>query len=792
MFDFLGRFVITHPWKICAGWLVAAILLFFIAPAWNTKAQDDDIRFLPDRCPSVRGYRLMEKAFPNEVCASQAVFAVERADRRLTPADFALVDQLVKELNRLRREEPDLGIVALHSYRDLGIGSKLTSADGRCTLIQAALEWPYLADQTRGTIERAESRLRPLMKHAGSRAPTLFTTGTAGIGRDMNKACRDSLDGTTLATIILVIVILLLVYRSPLLALVPLLTIAMSVVVSLKIMALATLIPGVHIVNITKVFAIVMLYGAGTDYCLFLISRYREDLEAGQDGAQAIQHSVGNVGGALTASAGTVICGLGLMVLAEFAKVRFGGPAVALGLGVALLASLTLAPALLYLFGDLVFWPRGVPHRTPRLAGAPEAPTFWTRISSGVVARPILVWSVAALVLLPLVFMGMRVKSSYRASGELPPKSSSLRGLEVIQRHFTAGEVGPVTVLVTSPTEWDSRQGQDTIKYLSFSLAAMPNVAEVRSLTQPLGKPLELRPPTQKKPSLLARLMQAARPGLDSMLVKTRAMAQKRYVARISGEKGRQSVTRVDVVLKSDPFSKASLKTLAEINTFLNEELPRGILPPGGVDAEVYGVTANARDLANVTEGDRVRINLLVLSGIFLILMLVVRKPWLAAYLLATVLFSYFATLGATALAGTIWSGRPVNQMDWRVPFFLFTILIAVGEDYNILLVTRALKERAKQGTTDGMKRALSRTGGTITSCGLIMAGTFATLMLAGLGTLKQIGFALAFGVLLDTFIVRTFLVPAFMMIVWKREKLPVAEGQPRARPVQFGLRRAG
>ena len=169
-----------------------------------------------------------------------------------------------------------------------------------------------------------------------------------------------------------------------------------------------------------------------------------------------------------------------------------------------------------------------------------------------------------------------------------------------------------------------------------------------------------------------------------------------------------------------------------------------------------------------MTEADRTRVDLLVLGGIFLILLVLVRRPWLAAYLLLTVLVSYYATLGATALVGTWWSGRPLGEVDWRVPFFLFTILVAVGEDYNILLISRLLQERKRHGTVEGTRLALARTGGTITSCGLIMAGTFATLMLGGLGTLVQIGFALSFGVLVDTFVVRPFLVPAFAVLVWR------------------------
>jgi RND superfamily putative drug exporter len=177
--------------------------------------------------------------------------------------------------------------------------------------------------------------------------------------------------------------------------------------------------------------------------------------------------------------------------------------------------------------------------------------------------------------------------------------------------------------------------------------------------------------------------------------------------------------------------------------------------------------------MALVTESDRVRINWLVLAGVFVILLVLVRRLGMATYLLATVLFTYYATLGATALLGTF-AGVPVlGLVDWRVPFFLFTILVAVGEDYNILLIMRALRERKRWGAEDGVRRALARTGGTITSCGLIMAGTFATLMLAGLSTLVQVGFALAFGVLLDTFVVRPFLVPAFTVLVWRRQEEP-------------------
>jgi putative drug exporter of the RND superfamily len=785
MFKLLGRLAAARPWTICGIWVSVLVLLTLIAPKWDNRAQDDDIRFLPARCDSVRGYQLLQEAFPDDVFASRVIFAVERAEAPLTEYDLALVDTIIADLNSLRQDEPALQINKVYSYRDPFVGKRLLSDDGRCTLIQVSLATPYLALQTKTTVERAEARVHQRLAAAGAAAPKLYTTGPAGIGRDLIAAGGDSLDKTTIATIVLVIVILLLVYRAPLLALVPLLTIAGSVWVALKLLALCTLIPGFHLVNISQIFAVVMLYGAGTDYCLFLISRYREELVEGHDRPIALSRSVGHVGGALAASAGTVIVGLGMMAFAEFAKVRSGGPAIAISLAVALVASLTLAPALLQLLGKTVFWPGGVPAR--QNGGGRE--DMWQRLSRQVSRRPLLIWGIAVAVLVPLAFIGLQVKANYRATSELSVNSSSVTGLAAIERHFTAGEVGPVTVLLEADSDWDSPAGQQLIAHLSQGFGRLDNVAEVRSMTQPLGVPLPPPAPaetaTPKRGFTLKELGTSLSQGINEQVHR---QAKEHFVARVGKDGPPRYVTRLDVVPYTDPFDPQSLPTLEMLQIWLREEMPRCPTGMGNIRSECYGVTVNARDLATVTESDRVRINALVLAGVFVILLVLVRKPWLAAYLLVTVLFSYCATLGATTLMATWWSGRAFGEVDWRVPFFLFTILVAVGEDYNILLITRALKERRRHGADKGMQRALAHTGGTITSCGIIMAGTFATLMLAGLNTLVQIGFALAFGVLLDTFIVRPFLVPALVLWVWRRQEKYTGDSVtlPMRRPAGF------
>jgi putative drug exporter of the RND superfamily len=756
MFSRLGRFTVSHPRLICAAWLILGAVLTAIAPTWGDQTQDDDIRFLPASCPSVRGFQTLERAFPQDVFASRAVLAVERLEMELTPSDLALADRITAAIEKLRRAEPELKITGVTSYRDSVIGRRLLSADRHATVIQISLATPYLAVQTRTTVDRCEAVARAEMDQSSAAAPAVHMTGPAGIGRDLVRASAESLDHTTWATVVLVLIVLLAVYRSPLLALVPLVTIGVSTWIALEMLALMTLVPGVHLVNVSQIFAIVILFGAGTDYCLFLISRYREELASGQTVDSALARTVRAVGGALSASAGTVICGLGMMGLAEFAKIRCAGPAIGLALGVGLAASLTLTPALMRLFGRGAFWPRPAPasDTQPRFGQK-----LWERLSHWVVARPGWVFFGALSLLAPLALFGLQVRSVFSPLDDLGPNTESIRGLGVIRRHFTLGELGPITVLLSGEADWKSPAGREIVAHLSRGFARLDNVAEVRSLTQPFGEPLN--PPKSALEAIKTTALHAA--------------AAAHYTADRPGGRGPRFITRLDVVLRSDPFADNSNATLATIETWLNEFLPERIAALGPVQADCYGVTVHTRDLAAVIERDRARVNGFVMAGTFLILLVIVKRPWLAAYLLATVLISYLATLGLSALFAWIWAGKPLGDIEWRVPFFLFTILVAVGEDYNILMVTRSLREGKRHGPIEGLRRGLARTGGTITACGVIMAGTFGTLMLAGLGTLVQIGFALGIGVLLDTLLVRSFLVPAFMVLVERWREPPVA-----------------
>jgi RND superfamily putative drug exporter len=230
-----------------------------------------------------------------------------------------------------------------------------------------------------------------------------------------------------------VVIILLVVYRSPLLALIPILTIALSVWVSLMAIAVLAKLPGLNfqVINITNLFVIVVLFGAGTDYCLFLIARYREELVRGMGRDEALREAISKVGGALVASAGTVIVGLGMLWFSSFAKIQYTGPAIALSLAIGLVAALTLAPVLLHWLRGAVFWPFQQPHH--ERGGDVEAESleqlpmsgFWAGVADVVVRRPGVIMALCVLALTPLAIIGARTKSNYSQLADLNPSTSA-------------------------------------------------------------------------------------------------------------------------------------------------------------------------------------------------------------------------------------------------------------------------------------------------------------------------------------------------------------------------------
>ncbi|MFI5458343.1 MAG: MMPL family transporter, partial [Isosphaerales bacterium] len=640
---------------------------------------------------------------------------------------------------------------------------KIADDGGQAVLTIVRLNGTYLSRKTRVAVDKTLEWIEK-ERPACPAGLELAETGSAVVGRDTNTSANESITNTTHSTIALVVLILLIVYRSPLLAMIPLITIALSVFVSLHLIALLTWVPnlGFQVINITKVFVIVVLFGAGTDYCLFLIARYSEELRRGRSRPDALREAINQVGAALVASAGTVIIGLGMLYFSSFAKVKYTGPTIALSLGVALLAALTLAPALLALLRGAIFWPFRAPHRSAGTEGEVACPDalpstgFWVRVADLVVSYPVAILSVCLLVLLPLAVVGARTRSNHNQLSDLDPDRISVIGANAVRRYFAVGELSPAIALIDNPAlDFRSPRGREAVGEISRRLQAIDDVADIRSLTQPLGG--SQRPGSDG--GFLNRIAgQAINSAVESRYVSTTPAHESDY----------NHITRLDVVFKTDPFSDSGLHALDRVHAVLRAAARPGQPLDGAAAIGIAGSTAAVHDLRQVVANDERRMYFLVTVGVYAILVVLLRRPGICLYLIATVVLGYLASLGLTDLLFRALHRGPAPWagLDWTVAFFLFVILVAVGEDYNIFLMARVMEEERTHGTTEGTRRAVAHTGGIISSCGLIMAGTFGSMLTGSLTSLRELGFALGLGILLDTFLVRPILVPAFVILV--------------------------
>lgn len=693
-------------------------------------------------------------------------------------------------------ELPLLDIWTRHSET---VHAKLLSEGGQAQLMVLQLSTEFMASGNIGLLERVDLEIAKVRQqaHRDDLPPLQFgISGSAAVGGDILRSSADAIRYTELFTIALIVIILAGVYRSPLLVVIPLITIAIATLVSIGSVALLTQLnqlPGwewwdFKVFTTTRIFIVVILFGAGTDYCLFIISRYREELANGVPPDKALPLAMTGVGDALAASAMTTIIGLAMMYFAEFGKFRNSGPAISWCLMITLIACLTLAPALLRAFGRPVFWPQKIlPARhdrnypDSRPAKTSLISSLWNWLGRRIVTRPGWILIGSLVVLSPFAWIGNSVGISYDLLAQLADGRPSKQGTALMSRHFAIGESGPIIVIAKKMdggfeasdrlTELNSLTA---IRKLSSELNDISGVQAVRSLAQPLGDETG-RGITSRR-------------GLRRWIMPHAKIVREFFLTQVPQWEG--DITRFELVLDHDPFSMDAAKALEQVIRFLDEESQRVDSFWLDTNFTYSGTTAAIADLREVTQSDTRRIQTLVVGAVLIVLFVIIRRPLVCLYMIASVLFSYFVALGMTEVFFQFFYGETFQGLDWKVPIFLFVILVAIGQDYNVYLATRVFQEQDRHGPFGGLQRAVVKTGGIITSCGVIMAGTFLTMTsglwpvhLPGIQSwggppkgIVELGFALAVGVLLDTLVVRPLLLPAFLalLIRWKLRK-PVA-----------------
>jgi RND superfamily putative drug exporter len=690
-------------WIVAGAWLLAIVAAFaFNLPGKYADAENNEsTSFLPGDAESTKALGLVEELQGGE---QAPIVVVYRRAGGLTPADQRAIAADRAELNEAIQGDPE-------TYRSVTPFSEpRPSPNGDAALLIGNIT----GDGETDTILDPIDDIRDRVSDPGG-GLEVKVTGPAGFAADAIKVF-ESINGTLLlAAVALVFVLLILIYRSPLFFWIPLAAVGFAEIATRAVgYGLTEL--GVTVNGQSSSILSVLVLGAGTDYALLLVSRYREELRKHEDKHAAISRAMRTAGPAIVASGCTVIAALLCLSIAEVEGTAGLGPIGALGIAVAMISMLTLLPALLALTGRRAFWrppvfgwSNGVPHVGD--AGADETHGAWRRIGDRVACGPRRVWIGTAAVLAVMALGVLNVDTGLTQSDAYREPVESIEGQELLAQSFPAGANAPTEIIVPDRAD---------VAAVTRAAQQAPGVAEVRPAAQ--------------------------------------------------GEQG----VLLNAVLEPDPYSTEAYDLIPGLRD--------AVKAAGGSEVLVGGPSAIEHDVRQAASRDTTLIPPIALAVVFLILIALLRALVAPLLLIATVVLSFGASLGFSILVFDWIFG--FEGIDPSLPLYAFVFLVGLGIDYNIFLMTRVREETQRYGTRRGMLRGLAVTGGVITSAGIVLAGTFSVLAVLPLVFLTEIGFVIAFGVLLDAFIVRSVLVPALVLDVgpriWWPSRLAGTDGEHR------------
>ncbi len=686
---------VSGPFALLA--LLASLLLIGLVGAAERSPSSTDA--LPLGADSTRAVELAER-LPQDT-GSSAVILYSREGSALTPADLALAQQRVSAAAK---------VAVGSSGGAAGAPVRVIPAEDGTAAI-AAVE--VTAPDATGVAETVKT-IRDTVKADLPQGLSAQVTGPAAISADLAAVFQGANVRLLLSTAGVVALLLIITYRSPLLFLVP-----------LTVVGIADQVAGVaatHLLEATGVawdestvgILSVLVFGAGTDYALLLISRYRDELRTTPDRRAAMATAVVRTTEAVTASAVTVFIGLLTLLLSAFPATRGLGLACAIGVLVAATFVMLVLPAALVVFGRWIFWPRA-----PRVGQAAlvDSHSLWSRVGDAVARRPLAYVGVTLAALALAAGMLTQIRTGLSDADQFLRKPEAIAATERLAQSFPAGSANPTQVLTTADPAAVTRAVQ-----------GVPGVASVR-------------------------------PGP-------------------SGD----GVSQLDVVLTAEPGSAQAKDAVTALRAAVTD------LPT----THVGGSEAQSLDRADASTRDRMLLLPVILGLVVVALIVLLRSLVAPIVLVASVVLTYLASLGISWVLFTQVLG--FERLDEGAPLLAFVFLVALGVDYNIFLVTRAREESHQYGSRAGMLRGLAATGGVITSAGILLAAVFAVLGVLPLVVLAQLGVIICVGVLLDTLVVRTVLVPAVALLLgdrfWWPHRIAThgAGGAPSGAPVRVGV----
>jgi putative drug exporter of the RND superfamily len=678
-------------WIIALVWLVVMVVVGAgkLPAKFMDAEKNESTSFLPGNAESTKALERTKRLQGGEKAALVVVY---HRDGGLKLKDRRRINKDRTQLNRLKL--PKTSRFTL----------QVKSRDKATALYTAQITVDGESDTIRDVVDKVRDRV----SNPGG-GLQVKVTGPAGYSADAIKVFAHIDGALLLAGLGLILILLILIYRSPIFWLIPFFAVLFAELATRGVGYLLTE-AGVTVNGQSSGILSVLVLGAGTDYALLLVSRYREELRKAEDKHEAMKRALGTAGPAIFASGMTVIAALLCLTLAELNGTAGLGPIGAMGIAVAMIAMLTLLPALLVIFGRRAFWPF-----IPRVGGEGSDETHgrWRRVGERVAARPRRFVVVTAVVLLVMSAGLLNFSNGLTSGNSFTQDVEAVQGQKLLEQGFPAGTNAPTQIVVPDAPR---------VEAVRAAVARVPGVDDVKA---------EVRGPRE--------VQTIYQEGNDVLL---------------------------NAVLKPEPFSTEAYALIPKIR--------KAAKAAGGKDTLVGGGTAVERDVRTSAARDSRLIVPIALLVVLLILIALLRAVVAPVMLIITVILSFAASLGVGAVVFDVIFGFPGS--DPSLPLFAFVFLVALGIDYNIFLMARVREESAKHGTREGMLRGLAVTGGVITSAGIVLAGVFAVLGVLPLVFFAEIGFVIAFGVLLDTFIVRSLLVPALTFQlgpkIWKPSEL--------------------
>jgi RND superfamily putative drug exporter len=688
VFGWLGRTVVRHPWWTIAAWIFAAVLLVAFAPKLNTSSNQQD--FLPTKYESIQAGKLADRAFPS---GSQKLefetVVVKRADgqplssadqQKIGAAATAVRDKHIKGIQAVNTD-PARSLSPNHKIQVITVG--LSNTFDQKTF-----------DQNKSAIKQVRTATAQQLQGSGL---SYGVAGDAASAVDNEKADSRTLAIIGIATVVLIILLVSIIFRSPIAALLPIFVIALVSQVSTAVAGYIGKAFDLHFDEGFNVIILVVLYGIGTDYMLFLLFRFRERLRLGEDKKTAMITTVERVGEAIASAAGAVIVAFLVLLLAKFKAFGSLGPQLAIAVGVMFITAMTLVPAIVSLLGRVVFWPSKSWKKEPKGA-------LWTRLGAAVGRRPAAAALASGIVLLALASMALGLKADYDFQASAPQNTESAKALKDLRAALPAGLTSPTEVYVEGTGKLD--QGQ--LQRYQQTLSRADGIGQV--------SPPELNP--------------------DG------------------------TVAKYTVILKLNPNSNDAINLVK--GPFRDTAHQNA---PPGTKALVGGTTAAFADINAVNNRDLSLILPVAMVLIALILALLLRALVAPVYLVVAVLLGFGATLGATVGVFQYAGGK--EGLIFQLPIILYLFVLAIGTDYNILMIAR-LREEAREGHEPRQAAAVGirYAGPTVAAAGVILAGTFAALTLSPDSSTQEIGFSVALGIILSAFVMSAFLVPSLTALM--------------------------